>query len=109
MRLYLHSTTVLRYDWNQEVKISRAPGHDCLALLFVLSLFDGNEVVSHWRAQGAWCISPPVDIKAGGRFVPAVARFQRLTIGLGSPLLVMLLGIGTWRINQSYTVWLDAA
>jgi hypothetical protein len=28
MRLYLHSTAVLRYDWNQEVKISSAPGYD---------------------------------------------------------------------------------
>jgi hypothetical protein len=34
--------------------------------------------------------------------VPAVARFQRLTIGLRSPFLVMLLGFETWRINGSY-------
>ena len=47
---------------------------------------------------------PFLVLRSRTRFVPAVARFQRLTIGLRSPLLVMLLGFGTWRVNQSYAV-----
>ena len=47
---------------------------------------------------------PFLGLRSRTRFVPAVARFQRLTIGLRSPLLVMVLGFETWRVNQSYAV-----
>jgi hypothetical protein len=75
MRLYLHSTAVLRYDWNPEVKISFPPGDPeigltCLTVytVYLSCLFSTATrslvvLATGFKAIGA-SARPPVDIKA---------------------------------------------